>query len=92
MASLTTCNNNIDWSRADNKQQEQPLHGAFSEILAMAPLVRALTLGWPTYSLSVRKGETVALNKTLQTLEKGQYIAVIGGKGNGKSCLIDTPV
>ncbi|RYG99769.1 hypothetical protein EON65_49980 [archaeon] len=52
-------------------------------------------MGWQraiktTYPLSVRKGEIIALNKTLQTLEKGQYITVIGGKGNGKSCRIDT--
>ncbi|RYH07975.1 hypothetical protein EON65_41285 [archaeon] len=58
-------------------------------------LVRALTLGWRSgiktiYPLSVRKGEIIALNRTLQTLEKGQYITVVGGKGNGKSCLIDT--
>ncbi|RYH01490.1 hypothetical protein EON65_48335 [archaeon] len=58
-------------------------------------LVRALTLGWrsavkTTYPLSVRKAEVVALRETLQSLEKGQYVTVIGGKGNGKSCLIDT--
>lgn len=58
-------------------------------------LVRALTLGWrsaikTTYPLSVRTAEVVALRKDLQSLQKGQYVAIIGGKGNGKSCLIGT--
>lgn len=58
-------------------------------------LVRALTLGLrsaikTTNPLSVRTPEIVALRETLQSLQKGQYVTVIGGKGNGKSCLIDS--
>lgn len=58
-------------------------------------LVRALTLGWRstftrTTPQSVRTAEIVVLQEDLQSLEKGQYVTVIGGKGNGKSRLIDT--
>lgn len=58
-------------------------------------LVRALTLGWRsaikmTYPLSVRTAEIDALKESLQSLQQGQYITVLGGKGNGKSRLIDT--
>ena len=58
-------------------------------------LVRAVTLGWrsyfkKTYPLSVRKSEIQQLNDYIIWMEKGSYITVIGGKGNGKSCLIDT--
>jgi hypothetical protein len=58
-------------------------------------LVRALTLGWrsaikTTTPLSVRTAEIDALKETLQSLQTGQYVTVIGGKGNGKSRLIDT--
>ena len=58
-------------------------------------LVRGLALGWrsavkTTYPQSVRTADFLALTESLQYLEKGQYIAVIGGKGNGKSCLIDS--
>jgi hypothetical protein len=58
-------------------------------------LRRAITLGWESYfkttsPLSVRKPEIQRLNKSITSMEKGIYITVIGGKGNGKSCLIDT--
>jgi hypothetical protein len=39
---------------------------------------------------SDRKAEIDDLLRNLDTLEKGQYIVVMGGKGNGKSCLIQT--
>ena len=57
--------------------------------------IRALTFGFrsyfrTTYPLSVRKSEIQQLNELILSMEKGSYITVIGGKGNGKSCLIDT--
>ena len=56
---------------------------------------RALVVGWrsypfKTYPLSVRRDEIQLLNDSIKSLEKGSYITVIGGKGDGKSCLIDT--
>ena len=56
---------------------------------------RAITLGWRSYfkttsPLSVRKSEIQQLNDSILCIRKGSYITVIGGKGNGKSCLIDT--
>ena len=58
-------------------------------------LRRAITLGWKSYfkttiPLSVRKAEIQQLTESITSMEKGIYITVIGGKGNGKSCLIDT--
>ena len=58
-------------------------------------LVRALTLGWRsaikmTYPLSVRTAEIDALKESLQSLQQGQYVTVLGRKGSGKSRLIDT--
>jgi len=58
-------------------------------------LVRAFTVGWrsyfkKTYPLSVRKPEIQLLDDSIKSIEKGSYITVIGGKGNGKSCFIDT--
>lgn len=58
-------------------------------------LVRAFTLGWRSffekaYPLSVRGDEIMRLDAYIKSLTKGSYIALIGGKGNGKSCLIDT--
>jgi hypothetical protein len=57
--------------------------------------VRALNVGWrsyfkKTYPLSVRGDEIKRLDNTVTSLDRGSYITVIGGKGNGKSCLIDT--
>jgi len=56
---------------------------------------RALTLGWKSYfkaayPLSVRKSEIKELSDSILWMQKGSYIIVTGGKGNGKSCLIDT--
>lgn len=57
--------------------------------------VKALTVGWrsyfkKTYPLSVRGDEIKRLNNCIKSLARGSYITVIGGKGNGKSCFIDT--
>ena len=56
---------------------------------------RALTLSWASYfrtthPFSVRKAEILRLKKSILTIKQGSYITVLGGKGNGKSCLIDT--
>jgi len=56
---------------------------------------RAFTIGWrsyfkTTYPLSVRGDEIKRLNNCIKSLARGSYITVIGGKGNGKSCFIDT--
>ena len=58
-------------------------------------LGRALSLGFKsyfmtTYPLSVRKSEIKQLNDSILGMKRGSYIVVIGGKGNGKTCLIDT--
>ena len=58
-------------------------------------LVRALSLGFKsyfktTYPLSVRASEIKQLNDSILRMKKGSYITVTGGKGNGKTCLIDT--
>ena len=64
-------------------------------VIPRVGLVRALTFGWESYfkksyPLSVRATEIKRLNESILSMEKGSYITVIGGKGNGKSCLIDT--
>jgi hypothetical protein len=64
-------------------------------VLPRVGLVRALSLGFKsyfetTYPLSVRKSEIKQLNDSIIRMKKGSYITVIGGKGNGKTCLIDT--
>ena len=64
-------------------------------VLPRVGLVRALSLGFKsyfetTYPLSVRKSEIKHLNDSILRMKKGSYITVIGGKGNGKTCLIDT--
>ena len=56
---------------------------------------RAITFGWRSYfrtthPLSVRKAEIKRLSESLRDIKQGSYITIIGGKGNGKSCLIDT--
>jgi len=58
-------------------------------------ILRAFTFGLSscfnnTHPLSIRKSEIKALNDSVKSIGKGSYITVIGGKGNGKSCLIDT--
>ena len=57
--------------------------------------MRALSLGFKsyfkaTYPLSVRKSEIKQLNDSILRMRKGSYIAVTGGIGNGKTCLINT--
>jgi hypothetical protein len=64
-------------------------------VIPRVGLVRALSLGFKsyfetTYPLSVRKSEIKQLNDSILRMKKGSYITVIGGKGNGKTCLIDT--
>jgi hypothetical protein len=56
---------------------------------------RAITFGWRSYfrtthPLSVRKAEVERLSESLRDIKQGSYITITGGKGNGKSCLIDT--
>ena len=66
-----------------------------SGIIPRVGLVRALSLGFKsyfktTYPLSVRASEIKQLNDSILTMKKGSYITVTGGKGIGKTCLIDT--
>jgi ABC-type antimicrobial peptide transport system ATPase subunit len=69
------------------------------QILGFVPrigLVRAIKLKYDSKLFgvsrpkSVRIDEMKELSNKINSLKKGQYITVIGGKGNGKSCLIDT--
>ena len=58
-------------------------------------LMRSLSLGFKsyfktTYPLSVRKSEIKQLRDSILCMGKGDYIIVTGGKGIGKTCLIDT--
>ena len=59
-------------------------------------LVRAFTLGWrsyfkTSYPLSIRKSEVkTMLDEVTLWMHKGSYIVVTGGKGIGKTCMIDT--
>jgi hypothetical protein len=58
-------------------------------------VVRAFTLGWRSYyktscPLSIRKSEVKMLDNLTLWMEKGSYIVVTGGNGNGKICLVDT--
>ena len=64
-------------------------------VIPRVGLVRALSLGYKsyfktTYPLSVRESEIKHLNNSILLLKKGSYITVTGGKGNGKTCLINT--
>ena len=64
-------------------------------VIPRVGLVRALSLGYKsyfktTYPLSVRESEIKQLNDSILLLKKGSYIIVSGGKGNGKTCLINT--
>jgi hypothetical protein len=62
------------------------------------PLVgpgRALTLGWRSYfksthPMSVRSSDVNELKYFLVRMKRGSFITYTGGKGLGKSCLIDT--
>ncbi len=69
--------------------------GSIAGVFPRVGLVRALSLGFKsyfktTYPLSVRASEIKQLNETILRMKKGRYITVTGGKGNGKTCLIDT--
>jgi len=77
--------------------------GASGIILTTAGLLpkvgfgRAIKLGFGSvipamHTKSVRKLETAKLKSSLKTLSNGQYIVVTGGKGIGKSCLVDSSV
>ena len=64
-------------------------------VIPRVGLVRALSLGYKsyfktTYPLSVRESEIKQLNDSILLLKKGSYITVTGGKGIGKTCLINT--
>ena len=69
--------------------------GSIAGVIPRVGLVRALSLGFKSYfktiyPLSVRASEIKQLNDSILTMKKGSYIIVTGGKGNGKTCLIDT--
>ncbi len=69
--------------------------GSFAGFIPRVGLVRAFSLGLKsyfktTYPLSVRKSDINQLSDLLLWMEKGDYITVTGGKGIGKTCLIDT--
>lgn len=69
--------------------------GSVAAFIPRVGLVRALSLGFQsflktTYPLSVRKADIKQLNDSILRMKKGNYIVVIGEKGNGKTCLIDT--
>ena len=64
-------------------------------VIPRVGLARALSLGFKsyfktTYPLSVRKSEIKQLSDSILCMGKGNYITVTGGKGIGKTCLIDT--
>ena len=69
--------------------------GSIAGVIPRVGLVRALSLGFKSYlktiyPLSVRASEIKQLNDSILRMKKGSYIIVTGGKGNGKTCLIDT--
>jgi hypothetical protein len=69
--------------------------GSVAGLLPPVGLGRAISLGFKsyfktTYPLSVRTSEIKKLRDSLLWMEKGDYIIVTGGKGIGKTCLIDT--
>ena len=64
-------------------------------VIPRVGLARVLSLSFKnffetTYPLSVRKYEIKQLSDSLMCMDKGDYIIVTGGKGIGKTCLIDT--
>ena len=69
--------------------------GSIAGVIPRVGLVRAVSLGFKsyfktTYPLSVRKSEIKQLSDSIQWMDQGEYITVTGGKGIGKTCLIDT--
>ncbi len=64
-------------------------------VIPLVGLMRSLSLGFKsyfktTYPLSVRASEIKRFNETILRMKKGSYITVTGGKGDGRTCLIDT--
>ena len=71
------------------------LLGSAAGVVPRVGLGRALSLGFRSYfktshPLSVRASEIKRLSDSLLRMKRGMYIIVTGGKGNGKTCLIDT--
>ena len=71
------------------------ISGSVAGVIPRVGLVRALSLGFKSYfkasyPVCVRASEIKQLNHSILRMKKGSYIAVTGGKGNGKTCLIDT--
>jgi len=69
--------------------------GSVAGVIPRVGLGRALWLGVKsylktTYPSSVRQVEIKQLSDSILWMEKGEYITVTGGKGIGKTCLIDT--
>ena len=69
--------------------------GSVAGFIPRVGLVRALSLGFKsyfkaTYPLSIRKSDIKQLSKVIRLMVKGKYVIVTGGKGVGKTCLIDT--
>ena len=69
--------------------------GSVAGVIPRFGLGRALSLGVKSYfktsyPLSVRQVEIKQLSDSILWMEKGDYITVTGGKGIGKTCLIDT--
>lgn len=68
---------------------------AASSIIPKVGIGRAITLSmnsWPrtTIPLSVRSSDVLQLNGVITSLAKGSYITIIGGKGYGKTCMLNT--
>ena len=71
------------------------LLGSVAGVIPRVGLGRALWLGVKsylktTYPVSVRQVEIKQLSDSILWMGKGDYIVVTGGKGIGKTCLIDT--
>ena len=71
------------------------ISGSVAGVIPRVGFVRALSLGFNSYfktnyPLSIRASEIKQLNNSILRMKKGSYITVTGGKGNGKTCLINT--
>ena len=69
--------------------------GSVAGFIPRVGLARALSLGFKsyfktTYPLSVIKSDIKQLSDSILWMAKGNYIIVTGGKGIGKTCLINT--
>ncbi len=83
-----------DWLGSVKDLVPLVLLGSVAGIIPRVGLVRALSVGFRSYfrtahPLSVRASEVQRLGDSLRWMEKGDYIAVTGGKGIGKTCLIE---